>query len=256
VVCATSSACGIYSELAKLNSECRRASGEKREDLKRTILDTFTEVTHEVREVPNLQDFELSTAVRLLAESVEVVNRATFEFSFSELSEKDQFYARNIFGNSINYDNVWIKAGGSISDIDGLAARSVGGVLYLPSKYVALEYCGEYILSKQHVHTFGHEMGHVWQHQNGGADYAHIALAYQAHARITTGDRNNAYRGAEALENGTRFENLNPEEQADVIDHIGRIWGANLIDSKLPIYTYSGVWQAAHQSIKQGKGAP
>jgi hypothetical protein len=98
-----------------------------------------------------------------------------------------------------------------------MAAHTVGNTVYMPAKYFDAN--GK--LTADGLETLGHEVGHVWQNQNGGGDYISNALGAQAWASITSGDRDAAYNWQKALADGESFESMNDEERAHVMEDIG-----------------------------------
>jgi len=66
--------------------------------------------------------------------------------------------------------------------------------------------------------TLIHEMGHVWQYQNGGLAYIPLSLLAQFKAWIGGGDRGGAYKWEPADKAGLPWENWNPEQQAQAIE--------------------------------------
>lgn len=103
---------------------------------------------------------------------------------------------RKVYGDSIDYNKVRVVEGGGL--LSAGAARTVGNTIYIPK-------------GKSPVSTslLMHEMGHVWQYQNGGSDYMSEALASQA-----VGD---GYEYNKGLDEGKSWSALNPEQQADLM---------------------------------------
>ena len=66
--------------------------------------------------------------------------------------------------------------------------------------------------------TLIHELGHVWQYQNGGLAYIPHSLRAQLVAWLRTGKRAAAYRWQEALQEGIDWARWNPEQQAQAIE--------------------------------------
>jgi len=131
------------------------------------------------------------------------------------LSDDERKYLESIYGDSIDYDMIRIKPGGPLNN--AMAAHTVGNTVYMPEKYFDAN--GK--LTPDGLDTLGHEVGHVWQNQNGGGDYIHNALFAQLWGSITDGSRNAAYDWREALRNGESFESMNDEERAQVMEDIG-----------------------------------
>ncbi len=132
------------------------------------------------------------------------------------LSSDERRYLEAIYGDSIDYDMIRVKPGGALNDAMP-AAHTVGNTVYLQSIY----YDSNGKLTAAGLETLGHEVGHVWQNQNGGGDYIHNALFGQWWAKLTTGDIGNAYNWRKALSNGESFESMNDEERAHVMEDIG-----------------------------------
>ena len=63
-----------------------------------------------------------------------------------------------------------------------------------------------------------HEMGHVWQYQNGGLAYMPLSIIAQIRAAVSGGDRGGAYEWRTAHQAGTPWEDWNPEQQARAIE--------------------------------------
>jgi hypothetical protein len=133
------------------------------------------------------------------------------------LNASERAYLESIYGDSIDYDLIRIKEGGSLTDRLP-ASNTVGNTVYLQSNL--FDPNGN--LTPEGLITLGHEAGHVWQNQNGGGDYIHNALFAQAWAEKTSGDRNGAYEWRSALSHGESFTTMNAEEQAEVMSAIGQ----------------------------------
>jgi len=203
-------------------------------------------------------DVTASSTIRLAHGTVDTFIDPVFGGSetirFDALDQDSREYIQAIFGTGadapIEYEDVRIVIGNVSTDV-GMAEHVVGNTIYLPEEFVTVDASGNYVVDKNKLFTFGHEFGHVWQNQNGGGDYAHHALIDQGIAAVFEGDRNHAYHGHEGLASGTLFEDLGPEEQADVIGHIG----ADLHASGTTTVTDSHLVDA-HDTIKKGEGAP
>jgi hypothetical protein len=138
-----------------------------------------------------------------------------------------------------------------------MAAHVVGNTVYMP----ASDFNADGTLNAGGRDTLMHEMGHVWQNQNGGGDYIHKALLAQAIAAMTGGSRNGAYDWREAVAAGTPFEELNPEEQAEVGHDIGAaLQGDGAVtagDWRPPLSTSELEFVLdAWGKLRRGEGAP
>lgn len=172
------------------------------------------------------------------------------------LTEAEKREFQKIYGDSVDLDLVRVKKGG-LGSVG--AARTVGNTIYLPGKYFDAK--GE--LNQDGKDTLAHEMGHVWQNQNGGGDYMHKALWAQAKAAVGSGSRSAAYDWHAPASAGVAFRDLNPEQQAHVIEDI-----TLLLRSGQPIAAGSTVnghtlsaaeadyLNRAWAQVKQGVGAP
>jgi len=163
---------------------------------------------------------------------------------------------KQIYGDAIDYDVVRVKDGG-VTDWLGMAAHVVGNTVYLPSS----NFNADGTLNAEGMDTLMHEAGHVWQNQNGGGDYIHKALLAQTIASISGGSRNGAYDWRQALDGGTPFNELNPEEQAQLGRDIGRALqddGQVTARDFSPALTGSELAYVldAWNKFKRGEGAP
>ncbi|MDP3792917.1 MAG: hypothetical protein Q8Q89_04295 [bacterium] len=133
------------------------------------------------------------------------------------LSEKEKNIAKSIYKNEIDldkvklvFDTVYCKdstkvLGNTIhfnTNTWGLDIKEADSADFDPLTY-------KYLLI--------HELGHVWQYQTKGWGYIPKSLIAQGVARIRTGSRSNAYNWEDRLFEGKKWEELNPEEQAESI---------------------------------------
>jgi len=132
-----------------------------------------------------------------------------------KLTADEREYLESIYGDSIDYDMIRVKPGGPLNN--AMAPHTVGNTVYMPAD----QFDKNGKLTASGLETLGHEVGHVWQNQNGGGDYIGNALGAQLWAIITGGDRNGAYNWESALANGESFESMNDEERAHVMEDIG-----------------------------------
>ena len=156
------------------------------------------------------------------------------------LSSDERKYLEAIYGDSVDYDMIRVKPGGPLNN--AMAAHTVAN--------------GN--LTAAGLDTLGHEVGHVWQNQNGGGDYIHDALFAQLWGAITDGSRNAAYDWRGALASGESFESMNDEERAKVMEDIGAA-----LDDDGKITASDGNYTAAEvaflvataEEVRQGEGA-
>lgn len=127
------------------------------------------------------------------------------------LSSEEKTYLREIFRDSVDYDAVTITRGSALS---AGAARTTGNTINLQDEHFA----GDTLdLSDSGQLVLAHEMGHVWQYQNGGLAYIPSSLIPQIVAATTGGDRNAAYNWRDAVRNHIDWADWNAEQQAECI---------------------------------------
>ncbi|WP_372015262.1 eCIS core domain-containing protein [Pseudoxanthomonas sp. 10H] len=127
------------------------------------------------------------------------------------LSGTEKTYLYEIFRDSVDYDDVTITRGSAFS---AGAARTIGNTINLQDE----QFTGDTMdLSDDGMLVLAHEMGHVWQYQNGGLDYIPSSLIPQLRAAITGGDRNAAYDWRSAVRNHVDWADWNAEQQAECI---------------------------------------
>lgn len=149
----------------------------------------------------------LDTGIRLLHAAFDLIDNLTGAPKPRQLSEEEIDYLKPIFGDTLDYNAIKIKRGGS-TDVLGMDAHVIANTIYMPSDF----FNGK-TLNEKGLRTFGHEAAHIWQYQRYGDDYIHEAL----HAQ-TSGD---GYDLGKALSEGKGFREMNPEQQAVVAELIG-----------------------------------
>lgn len=134
-------------------------------------------------------------AVQTIA-GLEPVGRRLHDDELAELHK--------IYGDGINYSRVRLKEGRaalfSLSD----RAFTHGDTIYVPPRLLAED-------KRADRNLLVHEMAHVWQHQHEGTSYMSRALYAQKF-----GD---GYDFAKALREGKSWREMNPEQQAEIIQH-------------------------------------
>ncbi|HET6960885.1 MAG TPA: DUF4157 domain-containing protein, partial [Terriglobia bacterium] len=162
---------------------------------------------------------------------VEPVGRKLTEDEITEL--------RKVYGESIDYSKVRIKEGDAgLFSVSGRAFTH-GDTIYIPKKDLPLT-----------KDLLVHEMGHVWQHQNGGTDYMSEALAGQY-----VGDGYNFEKG---IDEGKSWSELNPEQQAELLQ---QAYKSGFFNSPGQRFTYNGkdytdYLNEALRQLRAGQGAP
>ena len=124
-------------------------------------------------------------------------------------AEKD--YLREVFRDSVDYEVVTITRDSALS---AGAARTTGNTINLQEEH----FKGDTMeLSEAGMLVLAHEMGHVWQYQNGGLAYIPSSLIPQLVAALSGGDRNAAYDWRDAVRNHIPWSEWNAEQQAECI---------------------------------------
>ncbi len=133
-------------------------------------------------------------------------------------------HAKTIFKDSIDYSKIEITRD-SLFAVG--APRTIGNTIHLKSDEKWQEFKGDTLdlsdESSTQIRPTGeqvliHEMTHVWQYQNGGIAYMPKSIISQIKASVSGGDRGGAYEWRDAIKNGTAWEDLNPEQQAKLVE--------------------------------------
>jgi hypothetical protein len=122
------------------------------------------------------------------------------------LTDAETAELRSVYGDSMDYSAIRIKEG-NIGLNNLMAPHTVGNTIYLPKDSYKDE--GTRLLV--------HEAAHSWQYQNGGTDYIGASLYNQALGALSS-SRNEAYEFDASIKAGKSWSELNPEQQASVID--------------------------------------
>ena len=137
------------------------------------------------------------------------------------LTAEEIAYLRPIYGDSIDYGAVRVQSGG-LKQAVGFRANVVGNDVFLPES--SFEADGT-TLTAAGLETLGHEIAHVWQYQNRGADYLSGAIFAQVTEGATGVGTGGAYDWVAAAGRGERFDDMNPESQAELASYIGQSIG-------------------------------
>ena len=133
---------------------------------------------------------------------------------------KNQLYA--FYGDSLNLQVVRIKLGNIINKLSSEAApRTIGNNIFLRESWGYQVFDDKGKLTDAGRKLVMHEMAHIWQHRKDGGDYICKSAWHQFSAWKSAGDRNDAYNWQKAIKNkNIRFSDLNPEQQANVLELI------------------------------------
>jgi Domain of unknown function (DUF4157) len=146
---------------------------------------------------------------------------------------------RKVYGDSIDYSKVRIKEGSSgLFSLTGRAFTH-GDTIYIPKDSQPLT-----------TDLLVHEMGHVWQHQNGGTDYMSEALWAQQF-----GD---GYDFEKGISQGKSWSELNPEQQSELLQTAYRSGFFNTPGGRF-VYNgtdYTDYLNNALSQVRNGQGAP
>jgi hypothetical protein len=127
------------------------------------------------------------------------------------LTGPEKTYLHDIFHDAVDYDKVTITRGSALS---AGAARTTGNTINLQEEHFEKDTME---LSEAGLLVLAHEMGHVWQYQNGGLSYIPSSLIPQIVAGLTGKSRNVAYDWRDAVRNHIDWADWNAEQQAECI---------------------------------------
>ncbi len=130
------------------------------------------------------------------------------------LTQPEIDYAKEIYLDSVDYSQITITR----DSVLALGApRTIGNTIHLKSDWGHFK--GDTLeLTEKGMEVLIHEMGHVWQYQNGGLAYIPESLIAQLKAAVGGGDRGGAYDWRAAHDAGIPWEDWNPEQQAGAIE--------------------------------------
>lgn len=154
-----------------------------------------------------------------------------------KLTDNEIEALRKVYGDSIDYSKIEIKEGNA--GLLTLSGRPFthGNTIYFPEDALPIT---EDVLV--------HETAHVWQNQNGGTDYMGEALYAQFF-----GDGYDWEKGVDA---GLPFEELNPEQQAEIIQEA---YSAGYFDTGVFIsggVDYTAYMDEVMRQVRASEGAP
>jgi hypothetical protein len=136
-----------------------------------------------------------------------------------KLSSQEVAYAKEVFHDSIDFTEVTITRDSMLSTG---APKTLGNTIHLRSDWG--HFVGDTLeLTQVGRETLIHEMGHVWQYQNGGLAYIPESLWAQFKGFMGAGSRDAAYNWREAHRAGVPWERWNPEQQASAIEDYNKL---------------------------------
>jgi len=138
------------------------------------------------------------------------------------LSKPEREYLRNVYGDSLNLEDIRIHKGNLTTNALDMAPHTVGNDIYLPDKGPDNCFNDDGSLNERGRQTLVHEAFHVYQAQHGGNDYIHEALLTQAEGIIDSGNRNTGYDWTVPFNAGKPFNEWNAEAQAKFIETMGK----------------------------------
>jgi hypothetical protein len=167
------------------------------------------------------------------------------------LSGPEKTYLHDIYHDAVNYDAVTITRGSALA---AGAARTTGNTINLQDEH----FKGDTMeLSDQGLLTLAHEMGHVWQYQNGGLAYIPSSLIPQLVAGLQGKSRNLAYDWRNAVRNHIDWADWNAEQQAECIsDYNEALRRINAGQGLLADYATVTLAEPYIELVRQRVGAP
>ncbi|MGI9056705.1 MAG: hypothetical protein ACR2F2_13000 [Pyrinomonadaceae bacterium] len=130
------------------------------------------------------------------------------------LNEREIAELRKVYGDSVDYSQIRIKEG-HLGIANGLAPHTVGNTIYILDGWLNPN-DPDYVANRNKL--LFHETAHTWQYQNGGTDYIGESLWNQTIGTLTGGSRDAAYEFETPIKNGRSWAELNPEQQAHLLD--------------------------------------
>jgi hypothetical protein len=150
---------------------------------------------------------------------------------------------RKVYGDSVDYSQVRVHDNVKDGLVGSNRAMTLGNDIYMP---------GDRTSDSSYAATLVHEMGHVWQGQNGGPDYATKAIEAQL-----TGP-GGGYDWEAGVKAGQSWGQLNPEQQAELIQNA---YESGYFNSPGQTFTYNGTdytdyVRSAVDQMRNRQGAP
>jgi hypothetical protein len=170
------------------------------------------------------------------------------------LNDAEKAELSKVYGDKLDLSQIRIKED-KIGLNNLMAPHTVGNTIYLPKDWLD-KTKPDY--NQKRNELLVHEAAHSWQYQNGGTDYIGASLWNQAKGAISGGSRDAAYNFADPIKQGKSWTELNPEQQAHLID---QAYAERLFDdpnAKFILTDGTDITQYARNAMEQmrnGKGA-
>jgi uncharacterized protein DUF4157 len=167
------------------------------------------------------------------------------------LSQEERAYAHEIYHDAVDYDAIRITRGAALS---AGAARTLGNTINLQDEH----FKGDTMeLSEAGMLVLIHEMGHVWQYQNGGLAYIPSSLIPQIVAAAQGQSRNAAYDWRNAVRNHIDWADWNAEQQAECIsDYNEALRRINANNGTLADFETVTLAEPYIERVRERSGAP
>lgn len=167
------------------------------------------------------------------------------------LSPDERLYAKEIYHDAVDYDAIRITRGAALSTG---AARTLGNTINLQDEH----FDGDTMtLSPSGLLVLIHEMGHVWQYQNGGLAYIPSSLIPQIVAAASGQSRNAAYDWRNAIRNHIDWADWNAEQQAECIsDYNEALRRIDANNGSLEDFATVTLAEPFIEKVRQRVGAP
>ena len=145
------------------------------------------------------------------------------------LSAEEKADLRVVFGDSVDLDQIRVRRNDPSNQL-GMSPHTVGNTIYMPETMRDARgnpipmFNPDGTLTTEGKIVLAHEVGHVWQNQNGGGDYMHTAICAQCTALASTTASGGptsvepAYDWRAQAAAGVPFDELTPEQQASLVE--------------------------------------
>jgi hypothetical protein len=198
--------------------------------------------------VQTLQTAGGQAAIDLLQGVGEVRKKLGIDPPGRSLTETEITELKKVFGDTIDYSKVRVNDNVKDGLTGANRAMTLGNEIYMP---------GDKVSDPSYMQTLVHEMGHIWQYQHGGPDYATKALQSQLFGD-GEGWGQRGYDWEEGIAKGKSWAELSPEQQAHLIDEA---YGAGWFNDESQKFVHNGTdytdyLKSAVDQMRRGEGAP